>query len=518
MRYREKLVRNSLFITLSRIIYIACNIILTPLIIHYVGLEKFGIWVLFSALTSYFNLMDMGVGTSFVKFLAQYYAKKDIEKFNSVANTGLVFNVFIFFPILSIVFLFRHGIFNFLNIQIIQGDQIELVFLGVLLILLVNVITSSYTAILVGVQKLVMFSSLNVVANLARIFLVLILLKSGLDLKAVLAGQFLFLSIVNIGSIFYAKKIIPEFKINFFLFKLSRLKEMFFYGIKLQASQLAFLVHRHADKFLVSHLMNLSSVTYYQVAQQVAFAIRTLTAFILPVVLPVASELHALSDNNGLKKLNDQGLKFLLIILLGLGGFVFITAHQIILFWLGSTEFNRSILLLRLFIVTICIAKLSSFWEIMARGIGIVEFEMRSSFLLVVVQLPLNYFLISNYGLPGGAYGVLAATLISQIYFIFKFRQKCGFPIVKGIRRYIVGICASAFITGIVLYFIQRVVPIDNFYNKVTGGIVLSVEAVGFFFVFTVLLILCRVIRKDDIIMISKAFHSDKNNSVQSTL
>ena len=163
MKYREKLVRNSLFITLSRIIFIACNLILTPLIIRFVGLEKFGIWTLFSALTSYFLFLDMGVGTSFVKFLAQYYAQKDIEKFNAVANTGLVFNVLLFFPVLSIAVFFRNGIFNLCNITVRHDDHVELVFLGILLILLINVITSSYAAVLKGVQRLGIFSLLNVV-------------------------------------------------------------------------------------------------------------------------------------------------------------------------------------------------------------------------------------------------------------------------------------------------------------------------------------------------------------------
>src|SRR4030042_1346744 len=112
MKYRDKLVKNSLFITLSRIIFIVCNLVLTPLIIRYIGLEKFGIWTLFSAMTSYFLLMDMGIGSSFVKYLAEYYAKKDIDKLNAVANTGFVFNLFLFLPMLLLAFFFRAWIFG----------------------------------------------------------------------------------------------------------------------------------------------------------------------------------------------------------------------------------------------------------------------------------------------------------------------------------------------------------------------------------------------------------------------
>ena len=81
MRYRDKLVRNSLFVTGSRLIRVVCNLILTPVIIHSIGVEGYGIWALFSAVSAYFVLLDMGIGNSFVKFYAQFLASKDMEKF-----------------------------------------------------------------------------------------------------------------------------------------------------------------------------------------------------------------------------------------------------------------------------------------------------------------------------------------------------------------------------------------------------------------------------------------------------
>ncbi len=44
-----------------------------------------------AVLTGYFGLLDFGIGTSFVKYIAEYYTKKDYKSINQIVNTGCIF-------------------------------------------------------------------------------------------------------------------------------------------------------------------------------------------------------------------------------------------------------------------------------------------------------------------------------------------------------------------------------------------------------------------------------------------
>lgn len=107
MRYRSKLIRNSLFFGSAQFVHLLCSLILTPFIIHTLGLTQFGIWTIFSALISIFLLLDLGITASYLKFISQHYTNTDLDRLNAVINSGFVFNIAWFGPILLLAFFFR---------------------------------------------------------------------------------------------------------------------------------------------------------------------------------------------------------------------------------------------------------------------------------------------------------------------------------------------------------------------------------------------------------------------------
>ena len=401
VRYRSKLIKNSVYFGFAQFTQLLCNLILAPFIIYTIGLTQFGIWAVFLTIASIFLLLDLGLTSAYLKFISQHYANEDFDRLNSVVNSGFVFNAVLYGPMLLLAFLFRKPLYTLLNIGPGVYRDTDLIFAGILLTVLITIVSSSYTAVLKSIQRLEVFSKISAIAILIKTALILVLLTNGLELKGLLLGELFFVSVVNITSIYYARKFVPNMRISLLLFRFRELTEMIHYGIKLQVSQIANMVHQQTDKLLVSNLLNPASVSLYQVAQQIASLLKLVTSFVLPVVLPAASELTAHSDRKGLKQLCTKGLRYVSLISFSLAGYIWVCAGQIIVFWLGSTEFDESIAALKWLVIVFAVAPLTGVLAIVGRGMGVVECEMRSSLLLVVVQLPLNFFLISIYGVKG---------------------------------------------------------------------------------------------------------------------
>ncbi len=499
MRYRSKLVRNSLYFGFAQFAQLLCNLILTPFIIHTVGFTQFGIWAVFSAIAAIFLLLDLGLTASFLKFISQYYAQKDFDRLNAVINSGFIFNVAWYGPILLVAFALRRPLYSLLNLGPgVYGDT-DLIFAGILLVVFVTMASSSYSAVIKSIQRLEFFSTICTIAILLKTTLIIFLLTKGLELKGLLLGELFFVSFVNIASIYYGTRCLPSMRISLRLFRLQELKEMIHYGVKVQVSQAATLVHRQADKLLLSNLLNPGSVAFYQVAQQIASLLRLVTSFVLPVVLPAASELTAQSDREGLIKLCTKGLRYVSLISFSLAGYTWACSNQIIVFWLGSTEFDESITALKWLIVVFAITPLTGFLVTVGRGIGVVEYEMRSSLLLIVVQLPLNFFLISSYGVVGAAVGVSVAILVSTSYFVIQFQKATHILEVPEISRFSFKLLLAITPGILLIQFFDPYIPTALFGNRVTGGPILLAELLLFYLILLASLSFLKCINREDL-------------------
>ncbi len=101
----QKIIKNTIFGGTGRLWAILISLLLTPYIVSKLGIGRFGIWAIVSILIGYFGLVDFGVGTSYVKYIAEYHTKKDYQTINKIVNTGFVFYLVVGFTIiLPIIF------------------------------------------------------------------------------------------------------------------------------------------------------------------------------------------------------------------------------------------------------------------------------------------------------------------------------------------------------------------------------------------------------------------------------
>jgi len=65
------------------------GIFLSPYILHRLGDEAFGIWVLIFSITGYYGLFDLGIRSSIVRYVAKYAATEDHHQLNCLVNTAM---------------------------------------------------------------------------------------------------------------------------------------------------------------------------------------------------------------------------------------------------------------------------------------------------------------------------------------------------------------------------------------------------------------------------------------------
>src|SRR5437763_3498796 len=86
---KRSIVKNVGSSWLGLAVNVAVGIVVSPYILHKLGDDAFGLWVLVFAITGYYGLFDFGIRSSVVRYVAKFNAVNDREHLDQIINTSL---------------------------------------------------------------------------------------------------------------------------------------------------------------------------------------------------------------------------------------------------------------------------------------------------------------------------------------------------------------------------------------------------------------------------------------------
>src|SRR5580698_1462522 len=162
------------------------GVFLSPFIIHRLGDDAFGLWVIIFSVTGYYGLFDLGIRSSIVRYVAKYSATDEHEELNRLVNTAMfsysgigvvtmvitlvaTYYVNSIFPKIAPEFLVTARWLLFM-----VGTSVSLGFpLGV------------FSGILEGLQRFYLLNFVNVISTLLRALLIVVALRHGRGLMTI---------------------------------------------------------------------------------------------------------------------------------------------------------------------------------------------------------------------------------------------------------------------------------------------------------------------------------------------
>ena len=84
----QKIIRNNITNIIKFLTLLPVGFILTPIFIKYLGTSVYGIWILIGTFIAYVNISELNIGQGSVKFISEYYGKRDFRSINAVVNTA----------------------------------------------------------------------------------------------------------------------------------------------------------------------------------------------------------------------------------------------------------------------------------------------------------------------------------------------------------------------------------------------------------------------------------------------
>jgi O-antigen/teichoic acid export membrane protein len=393
---------------------IIIQFVMTPIMVHYLGIEAYGIWLLINSISGYLGLFDVGLQSTTTKYVAQYIAEKDYEKLNKFNTT--TFRIFLYIAI--IVFgltVILSGIVNNIFtmpdnykqivpfLLLIAGSQVSILFLFAV-----------FTQIVSGMQRYEIHGIIGTINIVLRSFLIYFFLKKGYGLLAVALVGFGSTLFGKIPYIFIVRYLKVTVKISFHQFDRDLLKQVFNYSKISFFIMIATKLIFYTDNIIIGSMVSISGVAVYGIASSMIDYLRSFILSATNVLNPAASHAHE-KDRKSLSIMALITTKYTTFIIIPV--FVsFIFLGKIFLhLWLGK-DFEETYIIL----VLLSLAQLFSlpFYGIGSMLYGIARHDIIAKTMIVegVMNLILSIILAKYLGLVGVALGTAIPSIFLNLF------------------------------------------------------------------------------------------------------
>src|SRR5438552_6232060 len=164
---------------------ILVGVFLSPYIVHRLGDEAYGVWVLIFSCTGYYGLFDLGIRSSIVRYVAKYSATKDNDHLNRLVNTAMFSYSFIGLVCLGITFVGTYYVDSWFRVPADFLTIARWLFFMVGASVALGFPVGVFGGILEGLQRFYFINFTSLTSTIARAVLIVIALHRGGGLLSV---------------------------------------------------------------------------------------------------------------------------------------------------------------------------------------------------------------------------------------------------------------------------------------------------------------------------------------------
>ncbi len=504
----QKIIKNTIFNVIGRFWGILIPFLLTPYIIKYIGLERYGIWAIVGVITGYFGLLDFGINSSFVKYIAEHNTKKEYEKINDVVNTGIIFYSLLALIIIPLGYFFINQILNIFKIPPQLYKESAIVFsLGIIIFCVSNALAPFYS-IQIGLQRMDITNKTSIFISILNVVGTIFFLEKGYGLIGLMINNAIMLGINSIINIIIAYKLLPELHFNPLLFNKEMFKILFKFGSKVQINRIEDIISFQTDKIILAHFLNISLVSFYQLGSSIINKTKEISLLLISAIVPAVSEIDANKDVNKLLELYKRASKYLMLASAPLLTFVFFTAQLIMLIWMGQ-GYDKSAAVIQILAACYIINIITGVSSSVGLGLGKPEFQMKAGAFQLLLNITLSIYLVLKIGFLGVVIGTFISLSISSIWFLIIFHRYLKYPLLDFLKEtFFKPVCISIF-SGVVIFLLNRGINLFFIFsqNRLTNFVLFFVDFIMFIAIYCVIILKINYLDSFDINSIKKIIH-----------
>lgn len=419
-----------------------------PLLIHGLGVDRFGVLTLAWMVIGYFSLFDLGLGRALTQVISEKLGAGLEEEIPALVWTGLALMVVLgMFGALVVLLLSPWLVHSILKVPL--GLQAETLHAFYLLAASIPIVIS--TAGLAGVlSALQRFDILNAIRIPMGIFsflgplLVLPFSKSLFFVTAVLAVGRVVAWVIHLAM---CLRVMPELRSGISL-QSGMARSLLRFGGWMTVTNVVGPLMVYLDRFVIGAVVSVTAVAYYATPYELVTKLWIIPGAIVGVLFPAFATSYA-QDRQQTALLFVRGTKYVFLALFPVTLILVAFAHEGLELWLGAEFAQNSALVLQWLAVGVLINSLAHTPFALIQGAGRPDLTAKLHLLELPIYLLVLWWLLPLYGILGAAVAWTARAALDAVI-LFWLAQRFLHQGCIGVWRNVsAGIVAALVLVGV---------------------------------------------------------------------
>ena len=310
-----------------------------PIYLHFLGYEKYGVWLVLATVLSFAQLGDLGISQAIMKLVAEEYGRGNIQAIQQYVTTAIAILMAAGAAALIVILTFRTQITSVFKLTG-ENAQMVLWLLPYIASLSIYVfIVHALNATLSGLGRMDLANWAQSAGRIAAVAAAASLLYTGYGIESLLIGSILSYMLIHIVTVILIWRIA-----HIRLLRIGNLsgrccKRLLGFGLGLFSGSVINMLLSPFNKLMLSRYASVATIPVYEIAFNGSMQVRALIEAGLRALMPEVSRIGANMTGyakDRIAQLNYRAIK--LIFLFGVpvyaGLFVFCTV--LFRIWLGD--------------------------------------------------------------------------------------------------------------------------------------------------------------------------------------
>lgn len=402
-------------------------LVAAPFLVHKLGLDQYGIWMLVSAILGSMGILSTGFGDATVKYVSAYRGQNNPAGVERTIRATLTINTLLggLFGLLVWI-LAPYSVHHIFKI----APEFHAASIGAIrisaVILVIRSVESVFVSTLRAFERYGPPVKLNVFLRSVVVVSAVVLAALGRGVVAIMAATLFWSALVVVLQAIAARRVVGALNPSPTLAR-EALAEVFSFGCFSWLQALAGVVFSYADRFLVAAMLGTTPVAIYVLCVQATQPVHGLAAAAFNFVFPHISSRHEAGEVHGPRRVFRLALLSSVGLSLALAAPLVLLGKPLLTLWMGVEFAKQAYAVLAVLTVAHMILAINIVPHYTLLAFGNVRFVSTVNVLGGIVSLGSVALLIPPFGLVGAAIGRLLYGAVTALN-LLRARRRLAQP------------------------------------------------------------------------------------------
>jgi O-antigen/teichoic acid export membrane protein len=273
----------------------------------------------------------------YVRYVAEYHARHEVNKINELVSTGIIVVLGISFILLTIFyFTLPHLIINVFKISYHLQDTAFYLFYGTACIFMIEISMGGFLYMLNGMQRITETTIVALICISIETVLIIVFLLMGMGLYALMNALIIRYALMVVSYIVLSYRLIPGLSIGLKHFRRSYLRLFYRFGAIVQFTGMLSMTMNSMDKLVAASTLGTKETGLVDLGSRFPLTAVQIPGAMNAVMMPAVSYMHSQERKHEIYELYLRGTRSMSLITGFILGFLATFSELIVAAWLGK--------------------------------------------------------------------------------------------------------------------------------------------------------------------------------------